>query len=291
MPPKFCKKCSLKKEAEHFSFRKDSLKYHNTCKQCIAEYLFAYRLKNKENKKAKAKIYYQNNKDKIQKNVKEYKQNNKGKIKEKSQEYYRSHKDDILNRSKSYYEDNKESIKAKEHNYRKNNLEKIKAKAAQYYQDNKEHLNEKQKEYYQNNKTRVNKQGARREKIRRTEDPSYKLRKNISKMIRTGLKKLGKFKNSPAWNHLSYSPQELTLHLESLFESWMNWNNHGIYNSLFWDDADPRTWTWHIDHIIPQSKLPYDSLNHPNFKKCWDLSNLRPYSAKQNILDGNKRCY
>jgi hypothetical protein len=25
------------------------------------------------------------------------------------------------------------------------------------------------------------------------------------------------------------------------------------------------------------------------FKKCWALSNLRPLSAKQNILDGNRR--
>jgi hypothetical protein len=23
-----------------------------------------------------------------------------------------------------------------------------------------------------------------------------------------------------------------------------------------------------------------------NFKKCWSLENLRPYSAKQNIIDG-----
>jgi len=26
-----------------------------------------------------------------------------------------------------------------------------------------------------------------------------------------------------------------------------------------------------------------------NFKKCWSLDNLRPLSAKINILDGNKR--
>lgn len=25
-----------------------------------------------------------------------------------------------------------------------------------------------------------------------------------------------------------------------------------------------------------------------NFKKCWALSNLRPLSAKQNVLDGNR---
>lgn len=26
-----------------------------------------------------------------------------------------------------------------------------------------------------------------------------------------------------------------------------------------------------------------------NFKKCWALENLRPYSAKQNLADSNRR--
>lgn len=30
-------------------------------------------------------------------------------------------------------------------------------------------------------------------------------------------------------------------------------------------------------------------MNEENFKKCWALSNLRPYSAKQNLLDGANR--
>ena len=34
------------------------------------------------------------------------------------------------------------------------------------------------------------------------------------------------------------------------------------------------------------SELPYTSMTDDNFKKCWSLNNLRPYSAKQNILDG-----
>ena len=56
-----------------------------------------------------------------------------------------------------------------------------------------------------------------------------------------------------------------------------------------WDDNDISTWTWQLDHIIPQSKLSYTSMEDDNFKKCWDLSNLRPYSAKKNILDGDRR--
>jgi hypothetical protein len=69
----------------------------------------------------------------------------------------------------------------------------------------------------------------------------------------------------------------------------MTWNTHGIYNSKTWDDNDVSTWRWQIDHIIPQSILPYTSIEDNNFKKCWALENLRPYSAKQNILDKDRK--
>jgi hypothetical protein len=62
-----------------------------------------------------------------------------------------------------------------------------------------------------------------------------------------------------------------------------------IYSLKTWDDEDKSTWKWNIDHIIPQSDLIYASMEDENFKKCWALSNLRPYSAKQNILDGTGR--
>lgn len=73
----------------------------------------------------------------------------------------------------------------------------------------------------------------------------------------------------------------------SQFEPWMTWGNHGRYSKL-WNDNDSLTWTWQIDHIISQSKLPYTSMTDENFKKCWALENLRPLSAKQNIIKGDR---
>ena len=64
-------------------------------------------------------------------------------------------------------------------------------------------------------------------------------------------------------------------HIERQFDDNMNCNNYGIY--------------WHIDHIIPQSCLPYTSMEEDNFKKCWALNNLRPLEAKLNIIDGRSR--
>jgi hypothetical protein len=82
---------------------------------------------------------------------------------------------------------------------------------------------------------------------------------------------------------------QLLDHLKCNFEIWMNFDNYGIYNPGAWDDNDQSTWTWQIDHIIPHSFFNYSSMEDDNFKLCWQLKNLRPYSAKQNILDGNKR--
>lgn len=86
--------------------------------------------------------------------------------------------------------------------------------------------------------------------------------------------------------YLPYTIQDLKQYLEKQFEPWMNWNNWGKYNSKTWNDWDSTTWTWQIDHIVPQSVLIYSSMEDEEFKKCWVLENLRPLSAKQNISDG-----
>jgi hypothetical protein len=89
--------------------------------------------------------------------------------------------------------------------------------------------------------------------------------------------------------YIGYTMEELKQYLESLFEPWMNWQNHGQYLYSKWDDNNSSTWTWNIDHIIPQSELPYSSMEDENFKKCWALDNLRPLSAKQNVIEGSRR--
>ena len=68
----------------------------------------------------------------------------------------------------------------------------------------------------------------------------------------------------------------------------MNWNTYGMYYISNWDNDDQNTWKWNIDHIVPQSKLPYTSMEDDNFKKYWELANLRPLSAKENLLKSDK---
>lgn len=136
------------------------------------------------------------------------------------------------------------------------------------------------------NRISVNQQ----DKNKRDNNPAYRIRKIVSASIYRYLKNNGGSKNGKSVSeYLPYTIQELRQHLQSQFESWMTWDNHGKYDSKMWDDDDPDTWMWQIDHIIPQSKLPYASMDDENFKKCWDLSNLRPLNAKQNAVDGGRK--
>ena len=67
---------------------------------------------------------------------------------------------------------------------------------------------------------------------------------------------------------LGISFEYFKVYIENQFCSKMNWSNYGRY--------------WEIDHIYPQSKLSFDSLEHPNFLECWKLDNLRPLTCEEN---------
>jgi len=114
-------------------------------------------------------------------------------------------------------------------------------------------------------------------------DIIFKLNKNIGSQ----LKRITKVCSKRVF--LDYTIEELKTHLESKFESWMNWNNWGKYDPKTWNDNDLSTWKWQIDHIIPKSTFNYKSVNDEEFRICWGLNNLRPYSAKLNIIEGSNK--
>ena len=181
------------------------------------------------------------------------------------------------------------------------NIEQNRARGRAYQKAHAKEHSEYNRKYYSIPKNRerrtfLNKQPARKAKSnaydreRRKNNPALRLRHNISTNIAHVLagrksRKIGSFLKA-----VPYTMQELKIHLELQFEPWMNWNNYGKhYRASSWDDNDPSTWGWQLDHIIPQSDLPYTSMLEDNFKKCWALDNLRPLSSKQNLLDGVQR--
>jgi hypothetical protein len=173
------------------------------------------------------------------------------------QKYYLKNRDKILKKSKDRYYENIDREHARNRRYKEDNSESIKAR--------------------------------RTEKIRqrRIDDVFFRISTNVSRSIRGALKINGGSKGGLSFlNKIGYTINDLKDHLAKKFESWMTWSNYGQYNKKVWNDDDQTTWTWNIDHIIPQCKLPYTSMEDENFKKCWSLDNLRPLSAKQNFLNG-----
>jgi|TARA_Y100000310_G_C20381733_1_gene668464 hypothetical protein len=177
--------------------------------------------------------------------------------KKQDQERYNAKRDEIKKQKKEYYKRTAEIRRDWAIAYRKRNKEETLAYAKEYREKNRESI-------------------ANKRRQRRQTDPIFRIRCDVSSKIAHAIKEKSadkKSKGGKTFEHLPYTPQQLKEHIESQFEDWMTWDNHG---------------DWHIDHIYPQSKLPYDSLEHPNFQKCWALENLRPLSAKENLKKSNK---
>lgn len=177
--------------------------------------------------------------------------------------------------------------KTRDKKYYENNKDYLNQQKSVLYQKNKDEILNSRKSYYLKNKEIIKKSVAGYQKLRRQADPSFKLRQNISVVIGHSLKiNRGDKHGKSILGFLNYTIDELREHLENQFEPWMTWDNYGKYEGAEWQDNDPTTWKWNIDHIIPQSSLPYGSMEEENFQKCWALENLRPLSAKQNIIKG-----
>lgn len=106
--------------------------------------------------------------------------------------------------------------------------------------------------------------------LKRRRPEVVKMQDLVGAHIRNALKR--NKQGQPCFQHLPYSVHELMEHLEKQFSPEMSWDNQGSY--------------WHLDHIVPQALLPYDSYDHPNFLKCWDLRNLQPLPASKNCAKG-----
>ena len=152
--------------------------------------------------------------------------------------------------------------KSKYVKYREDNKEKMIERSRRYYQNNKD----KRKEYRESNKEEYNK----RERERRKNDPTYKIRKNLSRRMRDFLK--GKIKSLSTISIVGITSEGLREHIERQWEPWMSWDNYGLYK------IDTFNYGWDIDHIIPTSTATTEEelykLNH--------YTNLKPLCSKVN---------
>ena len=236
-----------------------------------------YYLKNKEKKLKREKNRYLNNGEKIKNRVNDYYLNNKEKIKERDVKYYSNNREKILKHKKEYYSNNIKKIEE----YRLNHKEYYDKYNKEYHLNNRNEILENKKEYYRKNKNKINKQSVEHRNDRKSYDMLYKLKCNVRSLIISSIKLSGYKKASKTQNILGCTLKDFKKHLESKFESWMNWDNYGNWN------GEPRKINvgWDIDHIIPLSTAKTEEevlkLNH--------YTNLQPLCSYTNrhIKSGN----
>jgi len=166
--------------------------------------------------------------------------------------------------------------------YRKANAEKLKATRNTYRETNKEKLKEQKKLWRDANPDKVkqmNKRNATKRKGKANEyqntkyrtSPIFKLRKNMSNAINKAFNRNGYPKSSKTQEIIGCTFEQLKEHIQSKFEPWMNWENHGMYNGEF-------NYGWDIDHILPvSSAITEDELINLNH-----YTNLQPLCSHVN---------
>jgi hypothetical protein len=181
--------------------------------------------------------------------------------------------------SRWYVEDNKKKNRGRYLDLKKKNREK-----------HSEHISECGKEWYIKNKGDTKFKAFRREERREYEreyskkryhsDILYKLSDIISSAIRLSLNEKGYTKKCRTYRILGCTYEEFKEHIESQWEDWMSWDNHGKYNG-------EENCGWDLDHIIPLSSAKCEEdiirLNHH--------SNIQPLCSyvnrfvKRDIVD------
>jgi hypothetical protein len=169
--------------------------------------------------------------------------------------------------SGKYRNDCKDCLNLRGKNRRKENPDNLKIYLKEWRKNNPDYNSVYCKEW------RVKNIGYDRNyrKNRREIDPLFKLSQSIRQTVCNSFRYSSFRKNNKTSNILGCSYEVFKLHLENLFEDWMNWDNKGLYNGEL-------NYGWDIDHIIPLSSAKTEEdiykLNH--------YSNLQPLCSKVN---------
>lgn len=171
-------------------------------------------------------------------------------------EWVANNKEKKKNSNKKYSLNNKELLNKKTKDWKDNNLEKLKDYNKRYTFENKEKIRAYRNEYV---------------KLRKKEDHLFGLQISLRRLIYNSIKRNGYGKKSKTFDILGCDLLQLKQYLESKFESWMTWDNKGLYNGEF-------NFGWDIDHIIPLSSAitEYELITLSHY------TNLQPLCSKIN---------
>ena len=266
---KTCKKCNNEKELSFFRIMKGMKDgYSNSCKECDVIANREYKEKNKEKVSEKKKEWREKNKELIKKQRDEYRENNKEHLDKMDKIWRENNREHLQEYGRKYSKEYRENNPDYVNNYYENNKDGV---IKDYREKNKENIKETRKIYSLNNREYITKRTNEYHKNRLKNDNLYKLSCDIRGSIRNSFKNKKVKKSSKTVIILGCSFEDFKLHLESMFESWMTWDNRGLYNGEL-------NYGWDIDHKIPLASAETEEdlirLNH--------YTNLQPLCSYTN---------
>jgi len=190
------------------------------------------------------KAWREKNKQKKKDTDQAYRKNNKEKIKVKTKEYNKTNRDKQLEYNRNYYQERKEERLTVSRKWRQNNPHHHKQ-----WRSNNNYFKKRYKQH--------------KEKLE--EDHLYAAKYKLRLAVHDTFKRIGKNKSTTTLELLGCSWEEAKVHIESLWQEGMTWENHGRYG-------------WHIDHIRPVSSFEDHELDEMNH-----ISNLQPLWAEDNL--------
>lgn len=134
-----------------------------------------------------------------------------------------------------------------------------------WYNENRQEYLAKQKEKKSTDESR--KWYRAYEAVRRNQDVEFQLAKSLRDRLYKAVSRGSK--SASATMLVGCSIPELKVHLESLFEKGMSWENYG---------------EWHIDHVRPC--ISFDLTDVEQQAACFHYSNLRPLWGSENRSKG-----
>ena len=174
-----------------------------------------------------------------------------------------------IKRCKEWCDKNRDYKRKYEREYSKNHKEENKKRLEKYKENNRDYYYNTIKQWSINHKDEVKKYKKEWQQHRIDNDIKWKIHYRFSSLLRSSMKKYIIEKKDSSWIDLvGYTVEDLMKHF-------------GI-NDI------PKG--YHIDHIIPVSLYRFKSYKDEDFKKCWNIRNLRLITAEENIKKKNKLC-
>ena len=181
--------------------------------------------------------------------------------KDYSREYMRKKRLEDPDLNKRYYESHKEQMKASSKAWYDKNKEKRLERIREYHKENRDIAYKAYKKW---------RPGYQKERLKT--DPKFKLDDRVLRAVRNALKTSEKFKEQIWIAKLGYKMATLKNHLKARVPDGYTWTDY-INGKL------------ELDHVIPRYLFNYESIDDPEFKKCWALKNLRLLPSNKNKLN------